>query len=99
MREIGSDTGGVDDIVEGELINERRELEEEGQGLRHIWSAYVAFISTCEPRISARDLPRPKLGYNTPVRYRQRRQQQLRIMSASCHRRLKLQKSADGRCV
>lgn len=42
MREIGSDTGGVDDIVEGELINERRELEEEGQRLRHIWSALLS---------------------------------------------------------
>lgn len=41
VREIGSDTGGVDDIVESELVNERRELEEEGQGLRHMWSAML----------------------------------------------------------
>ena len=58
VREIGSDTGGVDDIVEGELVNEGRELEEEGQGLRHIWSAF-AFISTSDPRRSGRDLPWP----------------------------------------
>ena len=50
VREIGSDTGGVDDIVEGELVNERRELEEEGQGLRHIWSALLS----SQPRIRAR---------------------------------------------
>lgn len=35
VREIGSDTGGVDDIVERELVNERAVLEQERQGLRH----------------------------------------------------------------
>jgi hypothetical protein len=34
VREVGSDAGGVDDIVESKLINERRCLEEEGQWLR-----------------------------------------------------------------
>lgn len=33
VREIGGNTGSVDDIVESELINERRGLEEEGQRL------------------------------------------------------------------
>lgn len=33
MREIGGDAGGVDDIVQGKLIDEGRELEEEGQRL------------------------------------------------------------------
>ena len=33
VGEVGSDTGSVDDIVQGELINQRAELEEEGQGL------------------------------------------------------------------
>jgi hypothetical protein len=33
VREIGSDTGGVDDIVQGELVNVRRGLEEEREGL------------------------------------------------------------------
>jgi hypothetical protein len=33
MAQIGGDAGGVDDIVEGELVDERAGLEEEGQGL------------------------------------------------------------------
>jgi hypothetical protein len=33
VGEVGSNTGGVDNIVEGELINERRSLQEEGEGL------------------------------------------------------------------
>lgn len=33
MREVGGNTGGVDNIVEGELIDERGELQEQGQGL------------------------------------------------------------------
>lgn len=33
VREIGSDTGGVDDIVESKLVNERACLQEERQGL------------------------------------------------------------------
>lgn len=33
MREIRGDTGGVDDIVEGKLVNERRSLQQEGEGL------------------------------------------------------------------
>lgn len=41
VREVGSYTGGVDDIVEGKLVNERRQLEKEGQGLRHIWLAIL----------------------------------------------------------
>lgn len=33
MGDIGSDTGGVDDIVKGELVNEGGELQEQGQRL------------------------------------------------------------------
>lgn len=33
MRQIGRDTGGVDDIVEGELIDERASLQEQRQRL------------------------------------------------------------------
>lgn len=33
MRQVGSNTGSVDDIVEGELVNQRRGLQEERQGL------------------------------------------------------------------
>jgi hypothetical protein len=33
VREIGSDTRGVDDIVQSELVNVRGGLEEEGEGL------------------------------------------------------------------
>ena len=39
MGEIGSNTWGVDNIVEGELIDERAELEEEGQRLNGSVSA------------------------------------------------------------
>lgn len=40
MGKVGGNTGGVDDIVEGKLVNEGRELEEEGQRLpkRHLVS-------------------------------------------------------------
>ena len=34
VREVGGHAGSVDDIVEGELVDERASLEEEGQRLR-----------------------------------------------------------------
>jgi hypothetical protein len=34
VRQIGSNTGSVDDIVEGELVNQRRGLQEEREGLQ-----------------------------------------------------------------
>lgn len=33
VGQVGRDSGGVDDIVERELVNERGELEEKGEGL------------------------------------------------------------------
>jgi len=33
VREVGGHAGSVDDIVEGELVDERAGLEEEGQRL------------------------------------------------------------------
>lgn len=39
MGQIGGNTGGVDNIVEGELIDERAVLEEEGQRLNGSVSA------------------------------------------------------------
>jgi hypothetical protein len=33
VGQIGSNTGSVDDIVEGELVNQRRGLQEEREGL------------------------------------------------------------------
>ena len=33
VREVGSDAGGVDDIVEAEVVDEGAGLEEEGEGL------------------------------------------------------------------
>ena len=33
MRKIGSDAGRVDNIVQREMVDERRRLEEERQGL------------------------------------------------------------------
>ncbi len=34
VGEVGSDTGSVDDIVEGKLVNQRGGLEQEGEGLQ-----------------------------------------------------------------
>lgn len=34
VGQVGGNTGGVDDIVEGELVDKGAELEEQGQGLR-----------------------------------------------------------------
>jgi hypothetical protein len=39
VGKIGGDAGGIDDIVEGELIDKGAELEEEGQRLLHVASA------------------------------------------------------------
>jgi hypothetical protein len=33
VRKVGGDTGGVDDIVQSELIDEGGELQQKGQGL------------------------------------------------------------------
>lgn len=33
MGEVGRDTGGVDDIVEAQVVDERAGLEQEGEGL------------------------------------------------------------------
>lgn len=64
MRQVGGNTGGVDNIVEGELIDERGELQEQGQGLWRI----------DQHRRMADDASR---GSFIPVQYRRRRQQQL----------------------
>ncbi len=69
MRQVGGDTGGVDDIVEGELVNERGELEEQRQRLACRVSN-AAFIST--------------LGDTIPVQYRPRHRQQLSRVSGPC---------------
>ena len=42
VRQVGGDTGSVDDIVERELVDEGREREEEGQRLAN------ATGSTCD---------------------------------------------------
>ena len=42
VGEIGSNTGGIDNIVEGQLIDERAVLEEEGQRLNE----YVSTIGS-----------------------------------------------------
>lgn len=39
VGQVGSDAGGVDNVVEGELVNEGRELEEEGQRLEDFVSS------------------------------------------------------------
>jgi hypothetical protein len=66
VGEVGGDTGGVDNIVEGELVNERGELQEQRQRLQGMcqWTAF--------PGCQQGDLP---------VQYRPRRRQQLRYLS------------------
>jgi hypothetical protein len=61
VRQVGGNTGGVDNIVEGELIDERGELQEQGQGLRRV-DQYRRITYG---------------GGFIPVQYRRRRQQQL----------------------
>ena len=63
MGQVGSDAGGVDDIIEGELVNERGELQEQRQRLEGVGSAGAALLL-----FGSR---------NVPVQYRQRRRQQL----------------------
>jgi hypothetical protein len=36
VRQVGGNTGGVDDIEEGELVDEGRDLAEEGQRLASV---------------------------------------------------------------
>lgn len=63
MGEIGSNTGGVDNIVEGKLIDERAVLEEEGQRLNRSASAI--------------DLSRWLFDVVIPVQFHQRHRRQL----------------------
>lgn len=70
MRKVGGNTGGVDDIVEGKLVNEGRELKEEGQRLRKRDLVSPCAALTCAQRRGS--------GVTLPVQYRQRRQQQLK---------------------
>jgi hypothetical protein len=45
VGQVGGDAGGVDNIVEGELANEGRELQEQRQRLRGIASV-ISFHSS-----------------------------------------------------
>jgi hypothetical protein len=65
VRKVGSDTGGVDDIVESKLIDMGARLEEQRERLRGNVS-----------RMISRD-ERRKEGQYSPVQCRQRHQQQL----------------------
>ena len=74
VGEVGGHAGSVDDIVEGELVNERASLKKEGQRLR-------GDVSECALR------ERKTIAWFLPVRYHQRRQRRLLISSlASCRR-------------
>lgn len=65
MGEIGGNTWSVDNIIEGELVNERGELEEEGQRLgRGIVSVKLASFEISPDS-------------HKPVQYRQKHQRQL----------------------
>lgn len=71
MRQVGSDARGVDNIEKGELINQRGELQEEGQRL-------MAQISDARRSITFLD------SY-PPVQCHQRHQQQLFILCQNHH--------------
>jgi hypothetical protein len=67
VGEIGGNTWGVDNIIEGELVHEGAELEEKGQRLEWVpLSASIELVSVGYARES-----------HKPVRYRLRRQRQL----------------------
>lgn len=54
MREIGSDTRGVDDIVEGELIDERTGLQQERERLANATRGTKNSCSrACKPTVSS----------------------------------------------
>lgn len=44
MGQVGSNTGSVDNIVQGELVNEGAELQEEGQWLEKRGVSSFSFI-------------------------------------------------------
>jgi hypothetical protein len=48
VRKISSNTGGVDNIVKGQLVNKRAQLEEEGEWLfapgQFSCSNYLSFV-------------------------------------------------------
>jgi len=52
VGEVGSDTGGVDDIVQSELIDKRGELQKQGQGLGRWLSASTANQDMVETNLS-----------------------------------------------
>ena len=67
MREIGSDTGSVDYIVESELVDVRASLEQKRERLQ----------SVSKLRVSNDKLTESKGVKNIPGQYHQRRRQQL----------------------
>lgn len=67
VREISGDTWSVHNIIEGELVDEGTELEEQGQRLSK--ARVTVSIALVSYEIASK-------GYK-PVRYRQRHQRQL----------------------
>lgn len=47
MRKVGGNTGSVDDIVEGELIDERAGLEEQRKRLKRVSICELGRPGTC----------------------------------------------------
>lgn len=72
MGQVSGNAGCVDDIVEGELVHEGGELQEQGQRLAQ---RVAVSKSSCQ---SAQILLF-QLG-NSPVQYRQRHQRQLHMI-------------------
>lgn len=68
MGQVGSNTGSVDNIVQGELVNEGAELQEEGQWLEKKGGLARSALFSSLPRLASKSIP---------VRYHQRRRRQL----------------------
>lgn len=53
MREVSGNAGCVDDIVEGELVHEGRELQEQGQRLEQRGGGQRELLSKVQILLSA----------------------------------------------
>lgn len=64
MGQVSGNTGGVDDIVEGELVDERGVLEEEGQRLL---GAVISFLASVMLPSAAHTWPIPPAAPRTAI--------------------------------
>jgi len=72
VRKISSNTGGVDNIVEGQLVNIRAQLEEEGERLfaPGQFSCSSIFYFSSDPELVLRTWPIPPEAPATTIQHR-----------------------------